>query len=658
MPEVCDGVAQHLVGRQHETLMILAALMSGRHVFLEGPPGTSKSTILKAITQEMRLPFVLVTGNSDLTCTKLLGYFDPARALGGGYKAEFFEFGPLTEAMSQGAILYIEEFNRLPDDTCNAFFTAASEGAIAIARLGIVKAQPSFRIVATMNPYDDTGTSRVSLALRDRFCSIEMKYQTREQEIEIVRLRTGSDRENLIEMAVEIGRRTRDHAKVRLGASVRGSIDMVLIVGRLLDAAGRDADAELMLAGATMAFRDKIWMSETSKLSPAEVIEQIWRDVSGEGLWPSRLNAPPPAGGDAGAKTGDMDGTGQGRADETLWQAPDRATDVRRPIAMLTKDEWRLMTEHPGADADHHVDSPLDLKIASALQQGQVDAAISLAQVAPGRVARYVTRHRPVMQRLARSEADEAERLLRLIWDGLDAETKADHLQDMIQVVHRIAALARPGRRRPDGPPRPTSYRFNAAEIDVDGTVDRLVADPILSYQSLMVLEPIHRPRAYVLILDKSGSMKGSKGVTCAVAAAALLLNVQRGEERGVVAFDDTPSLILTLGAPGPCEEIIGTLLGIESEGCTDIAAALELGLTELSRSRAKTRVGILVTDGWNNVGADPLALASHFSRLHILVLPGGDMDLCQQMSRAGHARAMLVEELVDLPRSLRGCLN
>jgi hypothetical protein len=39
-----DRVAAHLVGRERELTLVLAAVAAGRDIILEGPPGTSKST--------------------------------------------------------------------------------------------------------------------------------------------------------------------------------------------------------------------------------------------------------------------------------------------------------------------------------------------------------------------------------------------------------------------------------------------------------------------------------------------------------------------------------------------------------------------------------------------------------------------------------------
>src|SRR6266536_4874591 len=70
---VYDRVAAHLVGRERELTLVLAAVAAGRDIILEGPPGTSKSTLLRAITAEWGIPMVFVEGNTDLTPSKLIG---------------------------------------------------------------------------------------------------------------------------------------------------------------------------------------------------------------------------------------------------------------------------------------------------------------------------------------------------------------------------------------------------------------------------------------------------------------------------------------------------------------------------------------------------------------------------------------------------------
>ena len=137
--------APRVVGRERELELILAAVAAGRDILLEGPPGTSKSTLLRAITAEWGIPLVFVEGNADLTPAKLVGHHNPARVLREDYSADNFVDGPLLEAMREGGFLYIEEFNRAPEDTLNTLLTAMAEREVAVPRVGqvIARGRPS-----------------------------------------------------------------------------------------------------------------------------------------------------------------------------------------------------------------------------------------------------------------------------------------------------------------------------------------------------------------------------------------------------------------------------------------------------------------------------------------------------------------------------------
>ena len=191
-PEPSSGPVA-VVERAAEAEILEAALLSGAHVLLEGPPGTGKSTLLRQVAAGRRIPFVMVEGNAELTPARLIGHFDPALVLSKGYVPEIFEDGPLLEAMRTGGLLYVEELNRIPEETLNVLLTAMSELEITVPRLGRVAAEPGFALVAAMNPFDAVGTARVSGALYDRTCRISMDYQSAEAEQQIVDLRSRVD---------------------------------------------------------------------------------------------------------------------------------------------------------------------------------------------------------------------------------------------------------------------------------------------------------------------------------------------------------------------------------------------------------------------------------------------------------------------------------
>ena len=269
-----------VVGREVEIKSILTAMEAGKHILLEGAPGTSKSTLLRRIASAAGIPFYIVEGNIDLSPAKLVGHFDPSRVMKDSYQPEYFEKGPLTKAMEQGGILYIEEFNRMPADVSNVLISPMEEGEISIPRFGTIKAVRPFTVIAAQNPYDDVGTVRVSRAFMDRICLIKMEYQSEEEECEIVRVRTGQNRPMIIALAVDLVRRTREHSEIKLGSSIRGAIDLVdLFVGMQKLA---DQPEQNILIAARMAMSNKIWLSEMTERGADQIIEEIWEKLQSQ----------------------------------------------------------------------------------------------------------------------------------------------------------------------------------------------------------------------------------------------------------------------------------------------------------------------------------------------------------------------------------------
>lgn len=275
-----DALRSGVVGRSREAELVVAALMSGRHLLMEGPPGTGKSTMLRAVSATTGHGFEFIEGNAELTPARLAGYFDPALVLDRGYTEEIWIDGPLTRALRDGSLLYLEEINRIPEETLNLLVTVMSEGELTIPRLGTIKADPSFRLVAAMNPFDSVGTARISGAIYDRVCRIAMDYQSADDELAIADRAVPGSNPTFAANVVELIRATRSHADVRVGSSVRGVVDLLLLSEQLGQLRGLPADDPgVGLDAALTALSGRIRLHDSAGRTPESVITELYQRI-------------------------------------------------------------------------------------------------------------------------------------------------------------------------------------------------------------------------------------------------------------------------------------------------------------------------------------------------------------------------------------------
>jgi len=307
-----DRLLGQVVGRRRELELVVAALAADRHIVLEGPPGTGKSTLLRAVARELGIGFEFVEGNAELTPARLVGHFDPARVLSDGYTPDVFVDGPLVTAMTSGALLYVEEINRIPEETLNVLITVMSEQELHVPRLGRVACAPGFRLVAAMNPFDAVGTARISSAVYDRMCRLSMTYQSAPDEVAIVQqavaaLDATSAEPEWLGKVVELVRRTREHPELRVGSSVRGAIDIALVAATLADLRGQPPQQPSVgLDAAIVALSGRVRMREGSQRTSEGIITELWEEIFGR-----------------------VAGDGDGMGDEGKDGAPTGATNSR-----------------------------------------------------------------------------------------------------------------------------------------------------------------------------------------------------------------------------------------------------------------------------------------------------------------------------------------
>lgn len=264
-----------VVGRDFEAASLLSCVETGKHVLLEGAVGVGKTYLVTHVAELLGREVVRVDGDSRYTEQKLTGWFDPPTVLKKGYGAESYFDGPLAHAMRKGAILFLNELNRMPEGVQNVLLPALDERRIEIPRIGTLEARPGFTVIATQNPREFVATSHLSEALLDRFELITLGYQSEAEEREILKLATlyrekAKANNELLEWSLQLVRATRDNALFKRGASIRAGISLYDVAHSL------GGTWEDFLRAAMLALPTRVELSEDGlDQGLAKVIENI-----------------------------------------------------------------------------------------------------------------------------------------------------------------------------------------------------------------------------------------------------------------------------------------------------------------------------------------------------------------------------------------------
>jgi MoxR-like ATPase len=112
-----------------------------------------------------------------------------------------------------------------------------------------------------------------------------MDYQTAVDEIAIVARASGEAAADVQWLAgvVDLVRRTRNHPDLRIGSSVRGAIDTILVATRL--APLRDAsprDRSVGLDAALVSLSGRVRVRDGAGRTSEDVIRELWQSIFGE----------------------------------------------------------------------------------------------------------------------------------------------------------------------------------------------------------------------------------------------------------------------------------------------------------------------------------------------------------------------------------------
>jgi MoxR-like ATPase len=240
-----EETAKVVIGQETSVELMLVAAIAHGHVLLEGPPGSAKTLLGRAMAHVLGASFKRIQFTSDTTPTDILG-----RTVMRAGEAVFLP-GPLFSN-----VILADEINRTPPKTQAALLEAMQERHVTVE--GKLHRLPDpFLVIATQNPYEQEGVYILPESQLDRFLfKIELDFAGRDDEVEMLRLphtgvtpdmlgeirpllgKVGLDRarseldsteapDEVLKYVIALARRTRTLPGVILGASSRAAIHLL-----------------------------------------------------------------------------------------------------------------------------------------------------------------------------------------------------------------------------------------------------------------------------------------------------------------------------------------------------------------------------------------------------------------------------------------------
>ena len=220
-----DEVRPYYQAVGSEEAVFKAAYRQGLSLVLKGPTGCGKTRFVEAMAYDLGRPLITVACHDDLTTADLVG-----RYLLRGDETVWVD-GPLTHAVREGAICYLDEVVEARQDTTVVLHPLADyRRQLPIERLGVtLAAAPGFGLVVSYNPGYQSVLKDLKDSTRQRMVAIEFDFPAAEIEEGIVAHEAGVDGSTAAEL-------------VRFGQAIRrletGGLREVAST-RVLIAAGR-----------------------------------------------------------------------------------------------------------------------------------------------------------------------------------------------------------------------------------------------------------------------------------------------------------------------------------------------------------------------------------------------------------------------------------
>lgn len=184
-------------------------------LLLKGPTGSGKSRFVEYMAHQIEQKLITISCHEETSSTDLIGRF-----IIKGAETVWVD-GPLTTAVREGAILYLDEVAEARPDVIVAIHSLTDHRReLFIDKLGErVKAHENFMLIASFNPGYQRGFKELKPSTRQRFVALSFDYPEPKIETEILINETGIDKE-VAKKLVSIGGKIRNLTELGLTETV------------------------------------------------------------------------------------------------------------------------------------------------------------------------------------------------------------------------------------------------------------------------------------------------------------------------------------------------------------------------------------------------------------------------------------------------------
>lgn len=182
---------------------------------LKGPTGTGKTRFVDFMAHTLGKRLITIACHEETSSTDLIGRF-----IIKGAETVWID-GPLTQAVKEGAIVYLDEIAEARPDVIVAIHSLTDHRKeLYIDKLGeTIKAHQDFMLVASFNPGYQKGFKELKPSTRQRFIALSFNYPNPKAETIILATETGID-ESTAKKLVNIAHKIRNLTELGLTETV------------------------------------------------------------------------------------------------------------------------------------------------------------------------------------------------------------------------------------------------------------------------------------------------------------------------------------------------------------------------------------------------------------------------------------------------------